>query len=85
MSRQLAPEEALIYAMVTTAAVDRAIADSELSRIGSIVTGCDVSIVSIRVMHISLGTPLISAEHDPHFPALQFQRHARSGADSACI
>ncbi len=37
MSRQLAPEEALIYAMVTTAAVDRAIADSELSRIGSIV------------------------------------------------
>lgn len=37
MSRRLAPEEALIYAMVTTAAVDRAIADSELSRIGSIV------------------------------------------------
>lgn len=37
MSRQLSPEEALIYAMVTTAAVDRAIADSELSRIGSIV------------------------------------------------
>jgi uncharacterized membrane protein YebE (DUF533 family) len=37
MSRRLDPEEALIYAMVTTAAVDRAIADSELSRIGSIV------------------------------------------------
>jgi uncharacterized membrane protein YebE (DUF533 family) len=37
MTRRLAPEEALIYAMVTTAAVDRAIADSELSRIGSIV------------------------------------------------
>jgi uncharacterized membrane protein YebE (DUF533 family) len=37
MTRRLAPEEALIFAMVTTAAVDRAIADSELSRIGSIV------------------------------------------------
>lgn len=36
--RRLSPEQALIYAMVTTAAVDRAIADSELSRIGSIVT-----------------------------------------------
>ena len=29
-------------------------------------------------MHISRGVPLISAEHDPHLPALQFQRHARS-------
>ncbi len=37
MTRRLAPEEALIFAMVTTAAVDRTIADSELSRIGSIV------------------------------------------------
>ena len=26
-------------------------------------------------MHISFGMPLISAEHDPHLPALQFQRH----------
>ena len=25
-------------------------------------------------MHISFGLPLISAEHDPHLPALQFQR-----------
>jgi uncharacterized membrane protein YebE (DUF533 family) len=33
----LAPEEALIYAMVTTSAVDRKISDEELSRIGSIV------------------------------------------------
>src|SRR5688572_798760 len=31
-----------------------------------------------RVMHISLGTPLISAEQEPHLPALQFQRTARS-------
>src|SRR5580700_2217639 len=31
-----------------------------------------------RVMHMSFGMPLISAEHDPHLPALQFQRTARS-------
>ena len=36
-------------------------------------------------MHINRGRPLISAEHDPHFPALQFQRHARSDACSAWI
>src|SRR5260370_42530281 len=36
-------------------------------------------------MHISFGCPLISAEHEPHFPALQFQRTARSGACSAWI
>src|SRR3954454_18749223 len=35
------------------------------------------------VMHMSLGTPLISAEHEPHLPALQFQRTARSFACSA--
>ncbi len=34
-------------------------------------------------MHISFGFPLISAEHEPHLPALQFHRTARSGADSA--
>ncbi|MEZ5818569.1 MAG: tellurite resistance TerB family protein [Hyphomicrobiaceae bacterium] len=33
----LSPEEALIYAMITTAAVDRRITDDELMRIGSIV------------------------------------------------
>jgi uncharacterized membrane protein YebE (DUF533 family) len=33
----LSPEEALIYAMITTAAVDRQITDGELARIGSIV------------------------------------------------
>jgi uncharacterized membrane protein YebE (DUF533 family) len=34
---QLTPQEALIYAMVTVAAVDRDVADDELSRIGSMV------------------------------------------------
>ena len=38
---------------------------------------------SMRVMHIRRGLPLISAEHDPHLPALQFQRQARSGASVA--
>jgi uncharacterized membrane protein YebE (DUF533 family) len=33
----LSPEEALIYAMITTAAVDGRITDDELTRIGSIV------------------------------------------------
>ena len=36
-------------------------------------------------MHISFGMPLISAEHEPHLPALQFQRTARSLACSAWI
>src|SRR5687767_9624146 len=31
-------------------------------------------------MHMSFGWPLISALHDPHLPALQFHRTARSGA-----
>src|SRR5690349_15416931 len=39
----------------------------------------------MRVMHINLGRPLISAEHDPHLPALQFHRTARSLACSAWI
>ena len=38
-----------------------------------------------RVMHISRGLPLISAEQEPHLPALQFQRTARSGACVAWI
>ena len=37
----------------------------------------------MRVMHMSRGTPFISAEHEPHLPALQFQRQARSGAGPA--
>src|SRR5204863_8845471 len=48
--------------------------------IGSIVTGLSNGNSLSRVMHISFGMPLTSAEHDPHFPALQFHRHARSGA-----
>ena len=31
-------------------------------------------------MHSSRGLPLISALHEPHLPALQFQRIARSPA-----
>jgi uncharacterized membrane protein YebE (DUF533 family) len=37
MSDRLSPEQALIYAMITTAAVDRKLSDEELRRIGSIV------------------------------------------------
>ena len=48
--------------------------------IGATVIGADVSSELIRVMHISRGFPLTSALHDPHFPALQFQRTARSPA-----
>ena len=40
--------------------------------------------VSMRVMHDRRGLPLISQLHDPHLPALQFHRHARSGAWVAC-
>jgi len=38
MPSQITPQEALIYAMITTAAVDRKLGDDELSRIGSIVS-----------------------------------------------
>ncbi len=48
--------------------------------IGATVTGSPSGSVSMRVMHMSAGRPLISAEHDPHLPALQFHRQARSGA-----
>lgn len=37
MPGTLTPQEALIYAMITTSAVDRKITDDELSRIGSII------------------------------------------------
>src|SRR3954462_10908764 len=47
------------------------------ARIGSMVTGLDRSKVFSRVMHISFGMPLISAEQLPHLPALQFHRTAR--------
>src|SRR5579872_4854072 len=48
--------------------------------IGSTVTGRLRSSSLVRVMHIRRGRPLISAEHDPHLPALQFQRTAKSFA-----
>ena len=35
-------------------------------------------------MHSSFGRPLISALHEPHLPALQFHRIARSLAWVAC-
>jgi uncharacterized membrane protein YebE (DUF533 family) len=37
MPQRLSPAEALIYAMITTSAVDRRMTDEELQRIGSIV------------------------------------------------
>src|SRR5213080_3838555 len=37
--------------------------------IGSIVTGFSNGNSLSRVMHMSFGMPLTSAEHDPHFPA----------------
>src|SRR5579862_8513288 len=43
-------------------------------RIGEIVIGSLVSSVLMRVMHMRRGWPLISAEQEPHLPALQFQR-----------
>ena len=52
---------------------------------GSMVISRPVSSDDILVMHIKRGLPLISAEHEPHLPALQFQRQAMSGACSAWI
>src|SRR4051812_34759172 len=49
---------------------------------GSIVTGFSRGKSFNRVMHISFGMPLTSAEHEPHFPALQFHLQARS---LACV
>ena len=54
------------------------------ARIGVTVTVSSSPNVLIRVMHISRGRPLISALHDPHLPALQFHRTARSPAWVAC-
>ena len=50
--------------------------------IGRTVIGSCVGSVSMRVLHVSRGRPFTSAEHEPHFPALQFQRTARSGERS---
>jgi len=51
---------------------------------GRTVIGSQAVYLSIRSMHISRGLPLTSPLHEPHLPALQFQRQARSGACSAC-
>src|ERR1700680_1786022 len=48
--------------------------------IGSMVTGLSNGRSLMRVMHMSLGMPFTSAEHEPHLPALQFHRQARSFA-----
>ena len=53
--------------------------------IGDTVMVSPASNVFMRVMHMSRGLPLISALHEPHLPALQFQRHARSPACVAWI
>ena len=50
---------------------------------GNVLSGWTVIVSSgskmfMRVMHASLGLPLISMLHEPHLPALQFQRSARS-------
>src|ERR1700755_507510 len=55
------------------------------ARIGSSVTGCSGGKESKRVMHVRRELPLLSAEQEPHLPALQFQRTARSLACSAWI
>src|SRR6267142_4178665 len=64
--------------------VTRSLIDGKLF-IGWTVIGWLISSSFIRVIHISFGIPLISAEHDPHLPALQFQRTAISFACSAWI
>ena len=52
---------------------------------GDTVTVSFSSNVDIRVMQPSRGLPLISMLHEPHLPALQFQRTARSFACCAWI
>ena len=54
-------------------------------RIGSTLTGRSRGSSLSLVMHMSLGIPLTSAEQEPHLPALQFHRTARSLACSAWI
>ena len=53
-------------------------------RIGVTVMVSSGSNSDMRVMHASRGLPLISIEQEPHLPALQFQRTARSPACVAC-
>ena len=51
--------------------------------IGATVIGWPSGNVFIRVMHMRRGMPFTSALHEPHLPALQFQRTARSLATVA--
>src|SRR3954469_5880054 len=51
--------------------------------IGRTVITSPTGYLSTRSMHISRGLPLTSPLHEPHRPALQFHRQARSGARSA--
>ena len=53
-------------------------------RIGVMVNTSSSAKMDIRVMQPSRGRPLISIEQDPHLPALQFHRSARSEAWVAC-
>ena len=53
-------------------------------RSGVIVIVSSSANIDIRVMQASRGRPLISIEHEPHLPALQFHRMARSPAWVAC-
>src|SRR6266568_1622982 len=46
--------------------------------IGRTVMGWSTGRSSMRVLQVRRGLPLTSAEHEPHFPALQFQRTAGS-------
>ncbi len=52
---------------------------------GSTVTGWSRGSMSMRVMHMRRGLPFTSALHEPHLPALQFQRTAMSPAWVAWI
>src|ERR1700694_2693916 len=47
---------------------------------GETVIGLSRGRASMRVLQVSRGRPLTSAEQEPHLAALQFQRTARSGA-----
>ena len=53
-------------------------------RIGVTVMVSSSSKSESRHMHIRRGRPLTSALHEPHLPALQFHRTARSPAWVAC-
>src|SRR5688572_32610279 len=55
------------------------------ARIGSTVTGSCRFTWLRRVMHIRRGLPLISAEHEPHLPALQDRKSTRLNSSHSQI